>query len=152
MALRAPSIKGNHGNRGTKHGCHFCDLIRKFPEVCFLSIQTTTTAASKLGSGQQSFQSAPVWGSVLQYTLLQRAHTSAVGGISPAVAIYRCNTGKDGYRFQLQKNLLIYSLIQEQLSHLIDHILNHILVYFRLGGRKKRRKEERNFYSMLFIL
>lgn len=36
---------------------NFCELIRKFPEVCFLSIQTTTTTASKLGSGQQLFQS-----------------------------------------------------------------------------------------------
>lgn len=66
--------------------------------------------------------------SVLQYTSLQRAHTSAGGGISPAVAIYRRNTDRDGYRFQLQENLLIYSLVQEQLSHLIDHIVNHILV------------------------
>lgn len=128
-AVRAPSITGNHGNRGgTRHEWHFCELIRKFPEVCFLSIQTATTTASKLGSGQQLFQSALVWGSVLQYTLLQREHTSAGGGISPAVTICRRNTDRDGYRFQLQKNLLIYSLVQEQLSHLIDHIVNHILV------------------------
>lgn len=116
------------GGGETRHEWHFCELIRKFPEVCFLSIQTATTTASKLGSGQQLFQSALVWGSVLQYTLLQRAHTSAGGGISPAVTICRRNTDRDGYRFQLQKNLLIYSLVQEQLSHLIDHIVNHILV------------------------
>ncbi len=32
------------------------------------------------------------------------------------------------YRFQLQKHLLIHSLVQEQLSNLVDHILNHRLI------------------------
>lgn len=38
------------------------------------------------------------------------------------------NIVKGGYRFEFQKNLLIYPLIQEQLPHLVDHILNHRLV------------------------
>lgn len=32
------------------------------------------------------------------------------------------------YRLQLQKNLLIHSLIQEQLSHLVDNVIDHRLV------------------------
>lgn len=42
------------------------------------------------------------------------------------------------YRFQLQKYLLVHTLVQEQLPHLVDHILNHRLIQFRL------KKEEEN--------
>lgn len=36
------------------------------------------------------------------------------------------------YRFQLQQNLLVHSLIQEQLPHFVDHVIDHRLVQFRL--------------------
>lgn len=50
----------------------------------------------------------------------------------PVLAASRNNTAEVSYRFQLQKYLLIHSLVQEQLPHIIDHILNHRLVQFRL--------------------
>lgn len=55
------------------------------------------------------------------------------------------------YRFQLQKNLLVHTLVQKQLSHLVDHVLNHRLIQFRLWGTNERKeKTEHTHFTTLF--
>lgn len=61
------------------------------------------------------------------------------------------NIPEASYRFQLQKYLLVHTLIQEQLPHLVDHILDHRLVQFRLWDTDGKRKRITLFSDTLIF-